>query len=144
MQAEDFDEGVLFQLSQKRSEEEALAALRTLAHSDVSGIQVWGGPTMYWVAGVGGGGGTMCWVAGVGGGGPTMCLGYKKVRGWGAQLGWMRGAQLGWMRGPGWGGRGEQVGGLESGGSAGWPGEGPSQQSRPAPPSVIISHLIIS
>lgn len=39
-QAEDFDEGVLYQLAQKRSEDEARAALRTLLGSDVSMLQV--------------------------------------------------------------------------------------------------------
>lgn len=41
-QAEDFDEGVLYQLAQKRSEDEARAALRTLLGSDVSMLQVRG------------------------------------------------------------------------------------------------------
>ena len=38
-QLEDFDDGVVYQLAAKKSEEEALGALRTLAENDVSGIQ---------------------------------------------------------------------------------------------------------
>jgi hypothetical protein len=39
LQAEDFDEGVVHQLNAKRSEEEAVAAVRHIAHYDLANIQ---------------------------------------------------------------------------------------------------------
>jgi hypothetical protein len=39
LQAEDFDEGVMHQLNAKRSEEEAVAAVRHIAHYDLANIQ---------------------------------------------------------------------------------------------------------
>ena len=39
-QMEDFDDGVLYQLGQKRSEEEAIGALRVLGESNLAHMQV--------------------------------------------------------------------------------------------------------
>lgn len=39
MQLDDFDDGVLYQLTTKRGEEEALAALHTLANDELNNIQ---------------------------------------------------------------------------------------------------------
>ena len=37
---DDFDDGVLYQLGQKRSEDEAVGALRVLAESNLANMQV--------------------------------------------------------------------------------------------------------